>query len=78
MNFAGACRGRLLSSCRYAKHTADRLHFATGREEAANPVLVSELQRAGNSGQYFDPWGSNYVVRIDGDYNNQVFNPYTC
>ena len=28
------------------------------------------------TGQYFDPWGSNYVVRIDGDYNNQVVNPY--
>jgi prepilin-type N-terminal cleavage/methylation domain-containing protein len=33
---------------------------------------------AGNVGQYFDPWGSNYVVRIDGDYNNQVSNPYTA
>jgi len=33
---------------------------------------------AGNLGQYFDPWGSNYVVRIDGDYNNQVANPYTA
>jgi len=31
----------------------------------------------GNIGQYFDPWGSNYVIRIDGDYNNQVANPYT-
>jgi type II secretory pathway pseudopilin PulG len=32
----------------------------------------------GNIGQYFDPWGNNYVVRIDGDYNNQVVNPYTA
>jgi len=32
---------------------------------------------AGNLGQYFDPWGSNYVVRIDADYNNQVANPYS-
>jgi prepilin-type N-terminal cleavage/methylation domain-containing protein len=31
-----------------------------------------------NKGQYFDPWGSNYVIRIDGDYNNQVANPYTA
>ena len=30
----------------------------------------------GTTGQYFDPWGNNYVVRIDGDYNNQVANPY--
>jgi prepilin-type N-terminal cleavage/methylation domain-containing protein len=32
----------------------------------------------GNIGQYFDPWGKNYVVRIDADYNNQVANPYTA
>jgi len=31
----------------------------------------------GNIGQYFDPWGKNYVVRIDADYNNQVVNPYS-
>jgi hypothetical protein len=31
---------------------------------------------AGNKGQYFGPWGGNYVIRIDGDYNNQVANPY--
>ena len=31
-----------------------------------------------NKGQYFDPWGNNYVVRIDGDYNNQVVNPYSA
>jgi prepilin-type N-terminal cleavage/methylation domain-containing protein len=27
-------------------------------------------------GRYFDPWGNNYVVRIDGEYNNKVDNPY--
>lgn len=26
--------------------------------------------------QYFDPWGRNYAIRIDADYNNQVANPY--
>jgi prepilin-type N-terminal cleavage/methylation domain-containing protein len=30
-----------------------------------------------NVGQYFDPWGSAYVVRIDWDYDNQVPNPYS-
>jgi len=30
------------------------------------------------TGQYFDPWGNNYIVRIDGDYNNQLLNPYTA
>ena len=33
---------------------------------------------AGTLGQYFDPWGNNYFIRIDGDYNNQVANPYTA
>ena len=37
----------------------------------------SGIQTTGaNKGQYFDPWGMNYVIRIDGDYNNQVANPY--
>lgn len=31
-----------------------------------------------NKGRYFDPWGTNYVIRIDSDYNNQVANPYTA
>jgi len=31
-----------------------------------------------NKGQYFDPWGTNYAIRIDGGYNNQVANPYTA
>ena len=30
----------------------------------------------GNIGQYFDPWGKNYVIRIDGDYTNQLNNAY--
>ena len=28
-------------------------------------------------GSYVDPWGTNYVVRIDGGYDNQVANPYS-
>jgi prepilin-type N-terminal cleavage/methylation domain-containing protein len=28
-------------------------------------------------GQYYDPWGTPYRLRIDGDYNNQIANPYT-
>ena len=31
---------------------------------------------AANIGQYFDPWGKNYLVRIDGTYDNQIPNPY--
>ena len=29
------------------------------------------------AGQYYDPWGKPYMVRIDTDYDNQVNNPYS-
>jgi prepilin-type N-terminal cleavage/methylation domain-containing protein len=46
-------------------------------------VKVAATPRSGigtttSTGQYFDPWGMNYVIRIDSDYNNQVANPYTA
>jgi prepilin-type N-terminal cleavage/methylation domain-containing protein len=28
------------------------------------------------AGQWYDPWGSRYTVRIDADYNNEIPNPY--
>jgi type II secretory pathway pseudopilin PulG len=45
-------------------------------KNAASPR--SGIGTTANTGQYFDPWGNNYIVRIDGDYNNQVANPYTA
>jgi len=33
---------------------------------------------AANAGQYFDPWGTPYHVRIDGNYDNQVANPFSA
>jgi prepilin-type N-terminal cleavage/methylation domain-containing protein len=32
---------------------------------------------AANLGRYFDPWGTPYLVRIDGTYDNQLANPYS-
>lgn len=29
------------------------------------------------AGQYFDPWGKPYMIRIDTDYDNQTSNPYS-
>jgi len=29
-------------------------------------------------GRYYDPWGTPYLAEIDGDYNNQVANPYNA
>jgi hypothetical protein len=31
---------------------------------------------ASDNGQFYDPWQTPYNVTIDGDYNNQVTNPY--
>jgi len=28
-------------------------------------------------GQYYDPWATRYVVKIDGTYDNQLANPYS-
>jgi prepilin-type N-terminal cleavage/methylation domain-containing protein len=28
-------------------------------------------------GQYFDPWGTQYAIAIDGGYDNQLANPYS-
>jgi prepilin-type N-terminal cleavage/methylation domain-containing protein len=30
------------------------------------------------AGEFVDPWGAAYKVRIDGGYDNQVANPYTA
>jgi len=31
-----------------------------------------------SDGQWYDPWGTPYLVEIDGGYNNTVANPYTA
>jgi len=45
-------------------------------KDSANPR--SGIGTTTGTGRYFDPWGTNYVIRIDGDYNNQVVNPYSA
>jgi len=45
-------------------------------KNAASPR--SGIGTTTGTGRYFDPWGNNYVVRIDCDYNNQVVNPYSA
>jgi prepilin-type N-terminal cleavage/methylation domain-containing protein len=37
---------------------------------------VAPKGKIGSDGQFYDPWGSAYVLRIDADYNNEVTNPY--
>ena len=60
-----------------------------GKTTALNPrqiVFISPAEdtnqaspkgKVGSDGQFHDPWGSAYVIRIDADYDNQITpNPY--
>jgi len=42
----------------------------------ANPSLG--IGTTTGAGQYYDPWGTPYLVEIDGNYDNQIANPYTA
>lgn len=41
-------------------------------------TTASPRSGIGSDGQYYDPWGTPYRLKIDGDYNNQIANPYTA
>src|SRR5438067_1120503 len=45
---------------------------------AEDTSLNNPKGKIGNDGQFYDPWGFAYSVRIDADYDNQVVNPYTA
>jgi prepilin-type N-terminal cleavage/methylation domain-containing protein len=39
---------------------------------------TSPKGKIGSDGQFHDPWGFAYSIRIDADYDNQVANPYNA
>jgi prepilin-type N-terminal cleavage/methylation domain-containing protein len=45
-------------------------------KDPANPR--SGVGTTTGAGQYYDPWGTPYLVEIDGNYDNQIANPYTA
>jgi prepilin-type N-terminal cleavage/methylation domain-containing protein len=47
-------------------------------KDPTNPKSGIASSTSGSVGQYFDPWGKVYFVRIDSDYDNQVDNPYNA
>jgi prepilin-type N-terminal cleavage/methylation domain-containing protein len=48
-------------------------------KDPANPRSGIGTPTGTGPGQYYDPWGTPYAVKIDGDYNNQIAaNPYTA
>jgi prepilin-type N-terminal cleavage/methylation domain-containing protein len=68
---AGSCLGVATSNAR-------QIVFISPPDVKNGASPRSGMGTTVNTGQYFDPWGNNYIVRIDGDYNNQVANPYTA
>ena len=46
-------------------------------KDAINPRSGVAGATSPGAGQFFDPWGTAYSIRIDWDYDNQVPNPYT-
>jgi prepilin-type N-terminal cleavage/methylation domain-containing protein len=47
-------------------------------KDATNPRSGIAPASSASAGQYFDPWGKPYMIRIDTDYDNQVINPYSA
>jgi prepilin-type N-terminal cleavage/methylation domain-containing protein len=47
-------------------------------KDPANPRSGIGTPTGTGPGRYFDPWGTQYAVKIDGDYNNQLTNPYVA
>ncbi|HEX8490206.1 MAG TPA: prepilin-type N-terminal cleavage/methylation domain-containing protein [Chthoniobacterales bacterium] len=47
-------------------------------KDGTNPRGGIAPSTSANAGQYFDPWGIAYSIRLDWDYDNQVANPYTA
>src|SRR5262249_45383705 len=74
-----ACTGATGSCLAAASINTRQIPFISPPDvkDSANPRSGIGTAAA-NKGQYFDPWGINYVIRIDGDYSNQVANPYTA
>jgi len=45
---------------------------------AEDKTIANPKGKIGSDGQFYDPWGFAYSIRIDADYDNQVTNPYTA
>ncbi|MEY2518267.1 MAG: ral secretion pathway protein [Verrucomicrobiota bacterium] len=47
-------------------------------KDSINPRNGIAGTTSASAGQYFDPWGIAYAIRMDWNYDNQVANPYTA
>jgi prepilin-type N-terminal cleavage/methylation domain-containing protein len=71
----GNSSGPLLSELRGKAATLNtrQIVFISPPEDS---TLPNPKEKIGSDGQFYDPWGSAYRLRIDADYDNQVANPY--
>jgi prepilin-type N-terminal cleavage/methylation domain-containing protein len=46
-------------------------------KDPANPRSGIGAPTGTGPGQFFDPWGTQYAIAIDGNYDNGIANPYT-
>jgi prepilin-type N-terminal cleavage/methylation domain-containing protein len=46
-------------------------------KDVTNPRSGIASSSSSFVGQYFDPWGTPYLIRVDTDYDNQIQNPYS-
>src|SRR5204863_2673789 len=51
--------------------------LSPGGAKSTTPPRGGTSQSAGSVGQYFDPWGSQYAILIDTNYDNTLTNPYS-
>ena len=62
------------------KYNPRRIGFFEGKS-ASNPTApkggFAETGSSGVIGAFYDPWGAQYGIIIDADYDNQVTVPYT-
>ena len=71
----GSNSGALLNELRAKTNSLNtrQIIFISPPEDATQ---TNPKGKIGSDGQFHDPWANVYVIRIDGDYDGEVANPY--
>jgi prepilin-type N-terminal cleavage/methylation domain-containing protein len=72
----GASTSSLLFNELRAKSTTLNTRQIVFISPSENPSQLNPKGKIGSDGQFYDPWGSAYLIRIDADYDNEIPNPY--
>jgi prepilin-type N-terminal cleavage/methylation domain-containing protein len=78
---AATCGGSTSSKVLFDELRAKTASFNTRRIIFISPpedsTQTSPKGKIGSDGQFHDPWGTAYLVRMDANYDNNVDNAYT-